>query len=148
MSLFDTFMADTVGVVYRAGTGAVDPWTKQELIDQATADQVKAGADPETAAAKAEADVTNTLKTFTLGGDDPVGADPSQAKLSLPSWQSLKTAGNSLTHDDGTGCGLTNLGGCIPEMPAWVPWAVGGVLVLGALWVLRPYVGLAAAARS
>lgn len=148
MSFLDSVMADTAGVVYRAATGAVDPWTKQELIDQATAAQIKAGADPAQAAAQAEQDVTTTLQTFTLGGDDPVGADPSQAHLSLPSGQALRDTANSLTNDDGSGCGITNLAGCLPVIPTWAYWAAGGVAVVGVLWLLRPYVGLAAAARS
>ena len=142
MSLYDTFMSDTAGVVFRATTGNVDPWTKQEIIDQEAAGQVQAGADPATAQAQAEHDVTTTLKTFTLGGDDRVGADPSQASPSLPSGASAKAALHSLTNDDGSGCGITNLGGCLPTIPAWVGYALAGVAVLGALWLLRPYVGL------
>jgi hypothetical protein len=68
---------------------------------------------PEHAAAQAQHDITDTLTTFTLGGDDPSGADPSQAHLSLPSGQSLKDTANSLTNDNGTGCGITNLAGCV-----------------------------------
>jgi hypothetical protein len=142
-------MSDTVGVVYRAGTGNVDPWTKQQIIDDAAASNIAAGADPATAQRQAEADVTATLKTFSLGGDDPTGADPSQTTgLRLPSDQAQKTAWKSLTNDDGSGCGLTNLGGCMPEIPAWVKWTAGGLAVLAALWLIRPYVGLAAAVRS
>jgi hypothetical protein len=142
MSMFDTFMSDTVGVAYRATTGSVDPWTKQELIDNATADHIAAGADPATAAAQAAADVTDTLTTFSLGGTDPTGADPSQAKLSLPSSTSLSNAVNSLSNDNGSGCGLTNLGGCMPTVPLWAKFAAGGVIVVGVLWLVRPYVGL------
>jgi hypothetical protein len=148
MSFLDTIMSDTVGVAYRAATGSVDPWTKQELIDQAAADNIKAGADPATAQAQAEADVTSTLSTFTLGGDDPVGADPSQAKLSIPSGQSMSDTFNSLTNDNGTGCGITNLAGCLPTVPTWAKFAVGGVAVLGVLWLLRPYIGLANSVRG
>jgi hypothetical protein len=140
-SLYDSVMSDTVGVLFRAGTGNVDPWTKQQLIDQAAADQVAAGADPATAQAQAEEDVTDTLKSFTLGGDDRVGADPSQASLSLPSGQSLKTALYSLTHDTGDGCGITNLGGCI-KIPSWVFYVAGAAGVLAVLYILGPYVGL------
>lgn len=142
MSVFDSMMADTVGVVWRASTGNVDPWTKSELIDQETQGNIQAGADPATAQVQAQQDVTNTLKTFSLGNGDRVGADPSQSHFSIPSWQALKDAMNSATHDDGSGCSITNLGGCI-HIPTWVPWAVGGVLVLGVLYVLAPYVGLA-----
>lgn len=146
MSLYDSFMADTVGLAYRAGTGNVDPWTKQQIVDDAAASNIAAGADPATAQAQAEADVTNTLKTSTLGGDDPVGADPSQTTgLRIPSLQSEKTAVKSLTNDNGSGCGLTNLGGCVPEIPSWVKWAAAGVVALGALYVLGPYVGLVSA---
>ncbi|SRR5260370_16011162 len=148
MSLYDTFMSDTVGVAFRAATGSVDPWTKQELIDQAAADQVKAGADPQAAAIQAEADVNDTLKTFSLGGDDPTGADPSQAKVSLPSGQSVSDTVKSLSNDNGSGCGITNLAGCLPTVPPWAKWAAGGVIVVGVLWLLRPYIGLANAVRS
>src|SRR5713226_6243032 len=144
MGLFDTVMSDTVGVVFRATTGNVDPWTKQQIIDQATADQIKAGATPATAKANAEQIVNDSLKTFTLGGDDKVGADPSQASLSIPSGTSMKYAWESLTNDNGEGCGITNLGGCVPEIPSWVKWVAVGGLVLGGLWLLRPYIGLAA----
>jgi len=149
MSLFDTFMSDTVGVVYRAGTGNVDPWTKQELIDQETAGNVAAGGDPVSSATQAEADVTSTLKTFTLGGDDRVGADPSQTTgINLPSHQALKDTFQSLTNDDGSGCGITNLAGCFPEVPSWLPYAVIGVGIAGVLWLLRPYIGLANSVRG
>jgi hypothetical protein len=148
MSLYDTFMSDTAGVVFRAATGNVDPWTKQELIDQAAADQVKAGADPATAAAQAQQDVTDTLSTFSLGGDDRVGADPSQAKLALPSGQALSDTFKSLTNDNGTGCGITNLAGCLPEVPTWAKFAAAGIIVVGVLWLLRPYIGLANSVRG
>lgn len=144
MSIVDTFLSDTAGVAYRAWTGNVDPWTKQEIVDQEAAGQVQAGADPATAQATAEADVTNTLKTFTLGGDDKVGADPSQSTLApnIPSGRALGDTFKSLFNDDGSGCGITNLAGCV-HIPTWVPWVVGGVLVLGVLYVLSPYIGLA-----
>lgn len=41
-TLFNTIMADTVGVVWSAASGTVDPWTKQNIQDQAAADQVTA----------------------------------------------------------------------------------------------------------
>jgi hypothetical protein len=125
MSLLDTFLADTAGVAYRAATGNVDPWTKQELIDQQTKDVIAAGGDPATAATQAEKDVTETLKTFTLGGDDPIGADPSQTTgIRLPSAQSFKDALDAL------------------KIPKWVPYAAAGVGVLLVLAILAPYVGL------
>lgn len=141
MSLYDSFMSDTAGVLFRAATGNVDPWTKQQIIDDAAAANERAGMDPATAQTTAESDVTTTLKTFTLGGDDRTGADPSQASLSLPSGRSLADAFHSLTHDDGSGCGITNLGGCI-QIPSWVWYAAGGVGILAILYILGPYVGL------
>lgn len=140
MSWFDTAMSDTVGVVYRAGTGSIDPWTKNQIAEQEAADIVKASTDasdpnaqptvtPEDAAAQAQQDITDTLTTFTLGGDDPIGADPSQAHLSLPSGQALKDTANSVFKDNGTGCGITNLGGCI-TIPSWAKYAAIGAAVL------------------
>jgi hypothetical protein len=145
MSIFDSVMSDTVGVVYRATTGSVDPWTKQELVDQQTAAVVQASTDPTTgvasitpedAAAQAQQDITDTLTTFTLGGDDPVGADPSQAHISLPSGQALKDAGSSILNDNGSGCGITNLGGCV-QIPSWAKWALlGGVALVAVTYVV------------
>ena len=123
-SLFDSFMSDTAGTVFRAATGNVDPWTKQILVDQEAQGQIQAGADPNSAQQTAQQDVTTTLKTFTLGGDDRVGADPSQAKISIPGLQSLKDALASF------------------NIPTWVYYAGAGVGVLVVLYVLAPYVGL------
>lgn len=146
MGLYDSVMSDTVGTVFRAATGDVDPWTKQELVDNETATQVAAGVDPTTAADQAQSDVTDVLTTFTMGGDDKVGADPSQASgISIPSSTAMGAALNSLTNDNGTGCGITNLGGCVPTIPSWVYWAAGGVAVLLVLYLIRPFVGLAGA---
>lgn len=140
MSWFDTAMSDTVGVAYRATTGSVDPWTKNEIQANEAAAIVKASTDqtdpnaqptvtPEEAADQASQDTTDTLTTFTLGGDDQIGADPSQAHLSLPSGQALKDTGNSLTKDNGTGCGITNLAGCL-TIPSYVWWVGGGIAAL------------------
>jgi len=41
-SFFNTLSADTVGVVWRAATGTVDPWTKNELVAQNATDLVNA----------------------------------------------------------------------------------------------------------
>lgn len=148
-SLYDSVMSDTVGTVFRAATGNVDPWTKQQLVDQETAQQVAAGVDPATAAQQANSDVTGVLSTYTMGGDDKIGADPSQASgINIPSKTALGAAFKSLGNDDGTGCGITNLGGCIPTIPSWVKWAVAGVLVLGGLYILAPYAGLASSLAS
>jgi hypothetical protein len=132
-------MSDTVGVVYRATTGSVDPWSKQELVDQEASGIVQASAGtitPEDAAAQAQQDITDTLTTFTLGGDDPVGADPSQAHISLPSGQALKDTAQSLTKDNGSGCGITNLAGCV-QIPSWAKWAlIGGVALVAVTYVV------------
>jgi hypothetical protein len=133
-------MSDTVGVAFRAATGSVDPWTKSEIQSDEAAAIVKASTDqtdptaqptitPEQAADQAQQDATDTLTTFTLGGDDPIGADPSQAHLSLPSGQALKDTAGSLTNDNGTGCGITNLAGCI-KIPSYVWWVGGGIVAL------------------
>ena len=143
MSWFDSVMSDTAGVVFRATTGSVDPWTKNVQVQQETDAIVKASTDPtnpdatptvtpEQAADQAQQDITDTLTTFTLGGDDPVGADPSQAHISLPSGKALSTAKNSLTKDNGTGCGITNLGGCF-QIPSWAKWAALGIAGLVAV---------------
>ena len=139
MSVIDSVLGDTIGVVWRASTGTVDPWTKQEIIDNGTQSNIQAGMDPTTAAQQSESDVTDTLSSFTLGGSDQTGADPSQAKLALPSYTALQDTWQSLTNDDGSGCGVTNLGGCFPS---WLPYVVIGVGVLAVLWVLRPYAEL------
>lgn len=138
--IFDTIMGDTVGVLWRAGTGTVDPWTKNEIVANATQSNIQTGMDPTTAAQQAQSDVTDTLQSFSLGGGDKTGADPSQATLALPSGQSLLDTWKSMTNDDGSGCSITNLAGCYPS---WLPYVViaGGVLLI--LWVLRPYVELA-----
>jgi len=136
-------MANSVGVVYRAATGAVDPWTKDNLVNDETQSLIKAGGNQDTAASQAEQDVTDTLTTFTLGGDDKTGADPSQAKLSLPSGQAVSDTVKSAFNDDGSGCGITNLAGCYPS---WAPYAILGLGVLVLLYVLGPYVTVAAAA--
>lgn len=103
MGLGDTLLSDTVGVAWRAATGTVDPWTKNEIVDQAAADYQQAGMSPDQATAQAQQDVTTTLETFKLGDaaaknigylGDPnfTGADPSQAKEGIT--QSLHAAGS------------------------------------------------------
>lgn len=69
-------MADTAGVLYRAGTGKVDPWTKQQLICCETQSLIKAGANPCDAARQANCDVTTTLQTFRQSASCTHGADP------------------------------------------------------------------------
>lgn len=78
MSLFDTIMSDTVGKVWEAASGTVDPWTKSNLIQEQTDAVIAAGGDAATAEAQATADVTAALSTTI----DPVNgqqfsSDPS-----------------------------------------------------------------------
>lgn len=71
--MYCSFMADTAGVVYRAfsarptwlggsGKATVDPWTKNLLKACETASLIKAGANPNDAAAQADADVNDALQ--------------------------------------------------------------------------------------
>jgi hypothetical protein len=76
-SLYDEFMSDTVGVLWRAASGTVDPWTKQMLICQQVAGVTAAGGSSSTATTQANGDVTTTLTTFSTPGNS-TGADPSQ----------------------------------------------------------------------
>jgi hypothetical protein len=73
MSLFSDVMGATVGKVYSAATGNVDPWTKQSLVDDETDGLVQAsgGAMSQSqAATAANQDVTGSLTSSN--------ADPSQ----------------------------------------------------------------------
>lgn len=69
-SLFCTFMADTVGVVYRAASGTVDPWTKNQIVCCETQSLIRAGMSPNDAASQAQSDATVTLTSTK--------SDPSQ----------------------------------------------------------------------
>jgi hypothetical protein len=89
MSFIDSVLSNTVGVAYRAYTGNVDPWTKQQIVDDTAAGihnaSLTGGVDPltgeligyavdsSTAAAQA-----NQIVTQTLVSDN---ADPSQSTL-------------------------------------------------------------------
>ncbi len=78
------------GVVYNAATGDVSPAQKAALVQQGAASLVAAGADPGTAAAQAESDVSDTLDTFSGPGAFGVtwtGANPAtNAVGSTGSW--------------------------------------------------------------
>ncbi len=121
----NTFLADTAGVVYRAASGKVDPWTKAELIDEATSNYIRAGMDPATAQGQAATDISTT-------------ADSSNVSYGAAASGTLKNLFSG--GDPSQPCGVTNLGACVPT---WVPWAVVGFGVLLVLYVLAPYVGLA-----
>lgn len=121
----NTFLADTAGVFYRGVTGKVDPWTKAELIDQATASYIKAGMDPTLAQGQAATDISSTADSSNVSYSD----------AATGTLKSIFTGG-----DPNQPCGITNIGACVPT---WVPWVVAGVGVFLVLYVLVPYVGLA-----
>ncbi len=64
------FLSGSLGFIWRAATGTVDPWTKQILVSDQTAGVTRAGGDPGAAQIQAHNDVTNILTQ--------AGADPSQ----------------------------------------------------------------------
>lgn len=96
MSWLDDALSNTVGVVWRAASGTVDPWTKEVIIDQAAQDVVKASGGSinyDQARTQATQDVTDVLTSFSLPGEtDGRGADPSQVLAGLKS--SLNVAGD------------------------------------------------------
>lgn len=95
MGFMDTVLSDTVGVAWRAASGTVDPWSKNELVDQATQAYTQAGMNPDQAAAQAQADVTMTLLSVPpTPGVDATGADPSQFSDGLK--RSVQTGSNDL----------------------------------------------------
>lgn len=82
MSATDTVLSNTVGFFWRAATGTVDPWTKNNLVEDETNNLVQASngtLTPEQAKQQAESDVNTTLTTFKSSPDDScAGADPTQ----------------------------------------------------------------------
>jgi hypothetical protein len=99
MSFFDTVLSDTVGPVWRAATGTVDPWTKAAIIDDSSDDLVKSSGGTitkEQAVQQQAAIVTNVLTNQvgnpynTPGGS--TSADPSAAVQGLK--DSLNLAGD------------------------------------------------------
>jgi hypothetical protein len=124
--IFDTMMSDTVGVVYRASTGKVDPWTTSEINNLAAQDAVSASGG------------TLDYATALAQAQNSTGAILANQNISW--WSAFNTAFNV---DDGSGCTFTNIKGCLPNVDlSWAPYILGGVVILGILWVLRPYVGL------
>jgi hypothetical protein len=67
-------MADTVGVLWGAATGTVDPWTKNNIVADGAAGQVKATAG-NVCLAKATQQVCQQTTTYLKS----IGGDPSQA---------------------------------------------------------------------
>jgi hypothetical protein len=68
---FNWLAAHTIGVLWSGGSGTVDPWSKEKLIEDETNSLIAGGMDPQSARAQAESDITGSLKAS--------GADPSQA---------------------------------------------------------------------
>src|SRR5882672_3268675 len=98
MSFFDTLMSDTVGVVYRAATGSVDPWTAAEMADQAGLAQQQAGGSYEAGYEQSQ-QATDSANATTVSWSQAAG-----------SWV------KSTVNDDGSGCSLiSNPGGCFPS---------------------------------
>jgi len=124
-SWFDTFMSDTVGVLYQAGTGKVDPWTQNQIDSQGAQDIASAS-------------------NGTISYDDALASVQQQsqqlaANPSMPTWlDGAKAWWSAAWNDDGSGCSLiTNPAGCYPS---WLPYAALGLGAILLLWVLRPYV--------
>lgn len=91
MSWFDDMMSNTAGVVWRAASGTVDPWTKNQLVENQADAIVQASNGSITqadATQQAQGDVTQSLLSF----GDGQGADPSQVLDGVK--RSLGTAGN------------------------------------------------------
>ena len=82
MSWTDSILSNTVGVVYRAASGNVDPWTLAQEKEQVAADTKQAlgpnasDADVAAAQANAQAAIDSYLKS--------VDAHPDQAGVRLP----------------------------------------------------------------
>jgi len=81
MSLLDSILSNTVGQVFSAVSGNVDPWTKANLDEGLRADisQAKSGSSPDDikiAQDQASQGLTDYLTS--------IDADPSQAGLRLP----------------------------------------------------------------
>ena len=121
----NTFGSDTLGTVYRAATGKVDPWTQNLQESQAYDAVIAAGGTPE----QAQAALDSIAPTAT---SSPASGQSNSSLLG--SWFS------NLSTDNGTGCSIiTNPGGCVPAS-VWYALLAGGVLII--LYVLGPYVGL------
>jgi|SRR5579859_2695036 len=79
MSWTDTILSNTVGVLYSARTGQVDPWTLANEKEQIAADTKQAlgpdatDADVAVATAKAQGEVDSYLKSIDAHPDQPCG---------------------------------------------------------------------------
>jgi hypothetical protein len=90
VSWTDTILSNTVGVVYRAASGTVDPWTLQAQKDQTAADILQASgpnADPaQVAIAVAQANSSIDANLLSQG------AHPDQAGVRIPGLGNLGSA--------------------------------------------------------
>jgi hypothetical protein len=76
-STYNTVMGNTIGVLWRAATGTVDPWTKANAVASAYQDGVASqgpNATPQQVDAAGQASANQYQDTLT-----GLGADPSQA---------------------------------------------------------------------
>ncbi len=82
MSWYDTVLSKTVGVVYRAASGNVDPWTLQNIKEDAAAANVQALGPDATDAEKAiaQAQASQAVDSYLMSVD----AHPDQAGIRLP----------------------------------------------------------------
>jgi hypothetical protein len=99
-----------------------------------------------------------TVAAMNTTPDNPTGA-PTSVALGTPVIPSPQTSSGGTSSGSSTWTSwLASLlpswaggsGGSTPgvnvnvNLPTWVPWAIGGALALGILYVLRPYVSLLA----
>ena len=80
-SAYNSIMGNTVGFLWRAATGTVDPWTKANIVAGGSADGAQAAgpnATPQQKASAAQATVDAIDNTLIS-----LGADPSQAAVGL-----------------------------------------------------------------
>jgi hypothetical protein len=80
-------MSDTVGVLWRAGTGTVDPWTKNNIVTDNAAGLQK-GAAGQISGCQAYASACTDATKYLVSR----GADPSQAGCGLKKSLCLGTA--------------------------------------------------------
>lgn len=116
--------------LYNTITGNLDSNQTANLKTQETASLVQAGMDPASAAAQADADVNETLSTFT--GRGALGVQWTGAGPTSPTFaQAASTqAGQAIA------AGVTNAGESLVEgasaitggVPSWI-WWVGGAVV-------------------
>lgn len=93
MSLLNSALANSVGVLWRAASGTVDPWTKANIVDENASGLVQASGGTISASqarTQAASDATATLSTFPGGGADPsqfwAGVKNSVAQFNPANW--------------------------------------------------------------